>query len=297
MPVECAVEHQAHQMRHVQQRPRREEVVPMRRVAHRVDRDQLERRLPHQVGGNRKAVARSRFVQWIEMRAAERDPAGLRRHQDLGHVRVACPALDLARGGVRILRGDTDRAAPAPVPVVLTEPHVGQPVVVGGLQYVLGLRQLRIAHRLQHRDAHPGVDQQLLGGEIGVAARDSAARRRGVDPKRHRLVRVRRVIEVRHRRDGVTGRPEPVLPLRGRVRLEHLADTGNGCTSVSTIVTAMSCATESFVRSSTVVMRDFLLSPQRPRRGHLRYATTPFRRCTLLSPATTSSGLEVDQCG
>ena len=46
---------------------------------------------------------------------------------------------------------------------------------------------------------------------------DSPARRCGVDPKRHRLVRVRCVIEVRYRRDGVTRGPQLVFPLRGRV--------------------------------------------------------------------------------
>ena len=96
-----------------------------------------------------------------------------------------------------ILCGDTDRAAPAAVPVVVAEPHVGQPVVVGGLEDVFGLRQLRVAHRFQHSDAHAGVDQQLLGGEVRIAARDTASGRAGVDTQRVRLVRVRRVIEVR----------------------------------------------------------------------------------------------------
>ena len=173
MPVECAVEHQAHQMRHVQQRPGREEVVPVRGVADRIDRNQLERRLPHQVGGDRKAVARRGLVERIEMRVAERDSAGLRRHQHLGHIRVAGPPFDLPRRLLGILRADADRAAPAAVPVVVAEPHVGQPVVVGGLEHVFGLRQLRVAHRLQHRDAHARVDQQLLGGEI----RDRCRRR------------------------------------------------------------------------------------------------------------------------
>ena len=46
MPVERAVEHEAHHMRHADQRPRDEEVVAVRGVADRLDRDQLERRLP-----------------------------------------------------------------------------------------------------------------------------------------------------------------------------------------------------------------------------------------------------------
>ena len=223
MPVEGAVEHQAHQMRYVQQRPRREEVVPVRGVADRIDGDQLERRLPHQVCRDRKPVSRSGFVHRIEMRAAERDAPGLRRHQDLGHVRVAGPPLDLSRRGVGILCRDTDRSAPAAVPVVVAEPHIGEPVVVSGLQNVLRLRQLRIAHRFQHSDTHTGVDEQLFGGEVRIASGDTASRRTGVDTQRVRLVRVRRVIEMRDRRDRVTCRPELVLPLRGSVRLEDLA--------------------------------------------------------------------------
>ncbi len=158
------------------------------------------------------------------MRAAERDAAGLRRHQHLGHVRVSGP---IARSPARRRAGScaVTLIAPRqrPCQLFVAEPDVGQPVVVGGLQDVFGVRQLRVAHRLQHRDAHTGVDQQLFGGVVGIAARDPTAGRGGVDAQRVRLVGVRRVVEVRGRRDRVSTRPQPALPLRRRVGPQHFA--------------------------------------------------------------------------
>ena len=140
---------------------------------------------------------------------------------------MARPAFDFAGRLLGCLRADTDRAAPAAVRVVLVEPDVGEPVVIGRLQNMLGLRKLRVAHRFQRRDAHTGIQKQLLGGKIGIAAGESAPGRRGIHAHRRRFVRIRGVVEVRHRVGPVSGRPDLVHPFGRRIGLEHLGRNGH----------------------------------------------------------------------
>ena len=268
--------------------------MPVRRIADRVQRNQLERRLTHQVGGHRQPVGSRGSVERIEMRIAERDSTCLRCHQHLRHVRVARPPFDFARCLLGCLRADADRPAPATVRVVPVQPDVGEPVVVSGLQHVLGLRQLRIAHRLQRGNADSGVDEQLFGGIVGIGTGEATAGRSGVDTHRHGLVRVRRVVEVRHRGDGVSGRPDLVHPFGGRVGLEHVGRDGHRVhIGVDDGHRDLGLRLDSFDRRHTVVPSTGAVSPY----NSLALRHNTLSRCELSNPAAASAGEDVDQCG
>src|SRR6202012_2874990 len=146
------------------------------------------------------------------MRVAERDSTRLRSHQHLRHVRVAGPPFYLARRQVRHLRADADRSAPATVGVVAVQTHIGERVVLGGLQDVFGVRKLRIAHRFQRGNADPGVEQQLFSGVVGIGAGESAAGWGRVDTPDSYKTNSMRVVEVRYRRHGVSNWPDLVYP-------------------------------------------------------------------------------------
>ena len=118
-------------------------------------------------------------------RVAPRRPA-LGLDQDLRHVGVAGPLLDLRGGQFRCFDGHADRSAPALMPVVVgVEPMIGLPVVECATHRVIGLGQpRRVGAGFQDRDVRAGLHDQLPKRQIGVTAGELAVGREGVHPHR-----------------------------------------------------------------------------------------------------------------
>src|ERR1700761_1890411 len=110
----------------------------------------------------------------------------LRLDQDLRHVRVAGPLLDLADRLLRLLDRGADRATPPLVPVVVAvEPVVGLPLVERGRHRVLRLGEAgRVGRGLEDADVRAGFHDQLPERHVGVAAGEFAVRREGVGAHR-----------------------------------------------------------------------------------------------------------------
>ena len=107
--------------------------------------------------------------------------------QNLRHVGVPGPALDLAHGRFRLLDGGADRTAPPLVPVVVAvEPVVGLPVVQRVRHRVLRFGQAsRVGGGFQDRDVGARLHDQLAERHVRVAAGELAVRREGV--RAHRV--------------------------------------------------------------------------------------------------------------
>ena len=98
------------------------------RETHRRGRQRLEL-AAGQVAAHRDVVFGGRRPHRVVHRVAPRRPR-LGLDQDLRHVGVLGPLLDLADRALRLLDGHADRAAPALMPVVVAvQPVIGQPLV------------------------------------------------------------------------------------------------------------------------------------------------------------------------
>jgi hypothetical protein len=103
--------------------------------------------------------------------------------QDLRHVLVAGPLLDLPGRGLRFLDVGADRPPPPLVPVVVAvQPVVGLPVVQRRAHRRVGLGDAGGVRRgLEDGDVCAGLHDQLFEGQIRVAARELAIGGKGVD--------------------------------------------------------------------------------------------------------------------
>src|SRR5690625_511460 len=110
----------------------------------------------------------------------------LRLDQDLGHVRVPGPLLDLGGRTLRVLNGGADRSAPALVPiVVVVEPVVGLPIVERAGERLVGFgKPRRTPRRFQDRDVGTGLHDQLAKRHVGIAAGELAVGGERVDTHR-----------------------------------------------------------------------------------------------------------------
>ncbi len=192
--VEDAVEDQAHHLVGGQQRVADHEVVVVAREADRRNRQRVEDTAA-EMAADRDVVLGRRRPHRVVLRVAP-GRFGLGLDQDLHHVGVVGPLLDLAGRALGILDGHADRAAPALVPVVLAvQPVLGLPGVVGVGQRGGGLRDPAVAvHGLEHGDVRAGLHDRLPERQIGIAAGEFAVVGEGVDPHRVRVGVVGRVV-------------------------------------------------------------------------------------------------------
>jgi hypothetical protein len=137
-------------------------------------------------------VALARLVDRVVVALTEGCP-GAGVHHYLHEVRVARPALDLARSRLRILVRYSDRTLEYPVVVVLLQPRIREPVVercsYSGAKVGVGVQVAERA-RQQHRVSHAVLFYVLLAQEIWVGARRSSVWWCAVEP-----VDMRRVVE------------------------------------------------------------------------------------------------------
>ena len=182
--VEDAVEDQAHHLIGRQQRIGGHEVVVVARET-RPAGSGVPRSGCGTDGSYGDVVFGGRRPHRVIHRIAPRRPT-LGLDQDLRHVRVAGPLLDLRGGQFRRLDRHADRSAPALMPVVVgIEPMVGLPVVECATHGVIGLGQPgRVGAGFQDRDIRAGLHDQLLKRQIGVTACELAVGREGVHPHR-----------------------------------------------------------------------------------------------------------------
>ena len=196
--VEDAVEDQAHHLVGRQQRVGGHEVVV---VAGESDRrgGQFLVVAAGQVAADGDVVFGGGGPHRVVHRVAPGRPA-LGLDQDLRHVRVPGPLLDLGGGQVRRLDGHADRAAPAlDASCCGIEPVVGLPVVECAAHRVIGLGQPgRVGAGFQDRDVGAGLHDQLLERQVGVAAGEFDRRTGRCPPASHRSARNR----VRRSRSG-----------------------------------------------------------------------------------------------